>query len=131
MSYIEKNGLTYETNYPYVSGNTGNNPIVLCKSVFTFVKVQTSFSGNAITESELKVAIENYGSVAVYVDASGFNDYASGVFDASWCAVKRPGFPHRAGSFLDGAFFRVARLRRFALFRWPVRFKINTNLRCS
>lgn len=94
MNYIAKTGLSYEQDYPYVSGGTGNNPPVPCESgLKTAIKVQASYEAGTATgtatATELEEAIHSYGSVAVLVDASGtgWQDYASGVLPATACGT--------------------------------------------
>jgi len=92
LKYVtSSSGLSTDSAYPYVSGTTGNHPIVKCHSgLKAGVKVQKFQGGTAVTEAELENAIATHGSASVNIDASSmaFMDYHSGVFSASSCGTR-------------------------------------------
>jgi len=79
LDYVSISGIANESVYPYKAidgtcknSTTGRNKVVNAKTPVTFV---TPVNNTAALQSAL-----NTGPVIVYVDATKWDDYASGIF---------------------------------------------------
>lgn len=82
FDYVEANGIASQASYPYVSANLTNQP-ALCKTTAdkTYAKVVKYFVVDK-DEEAMRQAVDEYGPIAVGIDASSdFMNYKGGVYD--------------------------------------------------
>jgi C1A family cysteine protease len=84
FQYIQENGgMELESDYPYTAYD-GTCKFDASKAV---MQVDDFFTFDAKNEEKFMAAMQQYGAIAVAVDASKFNSYQSGIMNGSGCSA--------------------------------------------
>jgi len=85
FDYVQVNGIASAAAYPYVSANLTDQPAA-CKTAIsrTYATVKKYFVINDASEETMRQAVDEYGPIAVSIDASSaLQSYAAGIFDGA------------------------------------------------
>ena len=87
MNFIKENGgLMLESDYPY-KGYEGSCAFDKSKAKMEIKSVHT-FA--ARSEKKMMTAVQQYGPLAIAIDASKFDYYSSGIMNGSGCSAGSP-----------------------------------------
>jgi len=88
MNYLKAHGgLELEDDYPYTAPPAGSCQFDKSKAKMQVKSVHTFASGS---ETQMMNAVQQYGPLAIALDATKFNFYSSGIMNGSGCSAGSP-----------------------------------------